>query len=146
MVTFNYTGLLGKSLPCAHRDQQIAEYSFFQFQNSCLVFTLFVHNQQGRNTISKDNITMAPGALPQSCVPLYCYRCCCCYLYYYYYYYYYYNCVNNKMLEYDWFLTALIYGLIRCFRSKLSDLTCPITSKNLRSFVMTHFLKQEYIS
>ena len=63
MVTFNY--LPGKSLPgtCAHRDQQIVEHSFFQFQNSCLVFTLFVHNQQGRNTISKDNITMAPGAL-----------------------------------------------------------------------------------
>ena len=40
------------------------------------------------------------------------------------------------MLEYDWFLTALIYGLIGCFRSKLSDLTCPITNKNLRSFVM----------
>ena len=147
MVTFNY--LPGKSLPgtCAHRDQQIAEHSFFQFQNSCLVITLFVHNQQGRNTVSKDNITTAPGALPQSCVPLYCYRCCCCYLYYYYYYYYYYyNCVNNKMLEYDWFLTALIYGLIGCFRSKLSDLTCPITNKNLRSFVMTHFLKHRNIS
>ena len=65
MVTFNY--LPGKSLPgtCAHRDQQIIEHSFFQFkiaaqfQNSCLVFTLFVHNQQGRNTISKDNITTA---------------------------------------------------------------------------------------
>ena len=38
------------------------------------------------------------------------------------------NCVNNKMLEYDWLLTALIYGLIGCFRSKLSDLTCPITN------------------
>ena len=32
------------------------------------------------------------------------------------------------MLEYDWLLTALIYGLIGCFRSKLSDLTCPITN------------------
>ena len=50
------------------------------------------------------------------------------------------------MLEYDWFLTALIYGLIGCFRSKLSDLTCPITNKNLRSFVMTHFLKHRNIS
>ena len=25
------------------------------------------------------------------------------------------NRVNNKMLEYDWLLTALIYGLIGCF-------------------------------
>ena len=32
------------------------------------------------------------------------------------------------MLEYDWLLTALIYGLIGCFRSKLSDLTCPISN------------------
>ena len=36
------------------------------------------------------------------------------------------NFVNNKLLEYDWLLTALIYGLIGCFRSKLSDLTRPI--------------------
>ena len=39
------------------------------------------------------------------------------------------NCVNNKMLEHDWLLTALIYALIGCFISKLSDLTCPITNK-----------------
>ena len=32
------------------------------------------------------------------------------------------------MLEHDWLLTALIYALIGCFRSKLSDLTCPITN------------------
>ena len=32
------------------------------------------------------------------------------------------------MLEYDWLLRALIYGLIGCSRSKLSDLTCPITN------------------
>ena len=32
------------------------------------------------------------------------------------------------MLKHDWLLTALIYDLIGCFRSKLSDLTCPITS------------------
>ena len=38
------------------------------------------------------------------------------------------NCVNNKMLEYDWLLTGLIYGLIGCFRSKLSDFTCLITN------------------
>ena len=38
------------------------------------------------------------------------------------------DCVNNKMLEYDWLLTALIYGLIGCFKYKLSDLTCPITN------------------
>ena len=31
------------------------------------------------------------------------------------------------MIEYDWLLTALIYGLIGCFRSKLSDLTYSIT-------------------
>jgi len=31
------------------------------------------------------------------------------------------------MLEHDWLLTALIYTLIGCFRSKLSDLTCSIT-------------------
>ena len=33
------------------------------------------------------------------------------------------------MLEHDWLLTALIYTLIiiGCFRSKLSDLTHPIT-------------------
>ena len=37
------------------------------------------------------------------------------------------DCVNNKMLEYDWLLTALICGSISRFRSKLSDLTCPIT-------------------
>ena len=28
------------------------------------------------------------------------------------------NCVNNKMLQYDWCLTALIYSLIGCIRSK----------------------------
>ena len=39
------------------------------------------------------------------------------------------DCVNvNNMLKYDWLLTALIYGLIGCFRSKLSDLTCSITN------------------
>ena len=36
--------------------------------------------------------------------------------------------VNNNMLGYDWLLTALIYGLIGCFKSKLSDLICPITN------------------
>ena len=38
------------------------------------------------------------------------------------------------MLEYDWLLTAFIYGLIGCFRSRLSDLTCPIT--NITNFVI----------
>ena len=33
------------------------------------------------------------------------------------------NCVNNKMLEYDWLLTALIYG---SFRSNVSELNYPI--------------------
>ena len=28
------------------------------------------------------------------------------------------NCVNNKMLEYDWFLTAHIYSLILLCNSK----------------------------
>ena len=37
-------------------------------------------------------------------------------------------CVNNKILEYDLLLKALIYGLNDCFRSRLSDLTCPITN------------------
>ena len=36
--------------------------------------------------------------------------------------------VNNKMLEHDWLLTALIYRLIGCLRSKLFDLACPITN------------------
>ena len=36
--------------------------------------------------------------------------------------------VNKKMLEYDRLLTALIYGLIECFRSKVSHLTCTITN------------------
>ena len=49
------------------------------------------------------------------------------YYHYYYCYYYYYNCVNNKMLEYDWLLRAFTFGLIGCFRSKLSASTCPIT-------------------
>ena len=35
---------------------------------------------------------------------------------------------QNPRSEYDWLLTALIYGLIDCFRSTLSDLTCPITN------------------
>ena len=35
------------------------------------------------------------------------------------------------MLEYDWLLTALTYGLISCFRSKLSDQTCPIRCTNI---------------
>ena len=39
-----------------------------------------------------------------------------------------YNCVNNKMLKHDWLLTALIYPLIGCLRSKLSDLARPITT------------------
>ena len=32
------------------------------------------------------------------------------------------------MLEHEWLLTALIYAFTGCFRSKLSDLTCPITN------------------
>ena len=44
------------------------------------------------------------------------------------------DCVNNKILEHDWLLTAHICALIGCFRSKLSDLTCPIT--NICKFVI----------
>ena len=32
------------------------------------------------------------------------------------------------MLDYAWLLTALIYGLIARFRSKLSDFTYPVTN------------------
>ena len=32
---------------------------------------------------------------------------------------------NNKMLEHDWLLTALLYALIGCFRSKLSESARP---------------------
>ena len=37
------------------------------------------------------------------------------------------KCVNSKMPEYDRLLTALVCDFIGCFRSNLSDLTCPIT-------------------
>ena len=40
------------------------------------------------------------------------------------------NCVNNKMHEYDWLLTALIYGSIGFLRSKLSDFSCLIPLAN----------------
>ena len=40
---------------------------------------------------------------------------------------------QNPRSEYDWLLTALIYGLIDCFRSILSDLTCSI-----QTFVIGH--------
>ena len=38
------------------------------------------------------------------------------------------NCVSNKILEYDWLLTAPYLWLNWLFQSKLSDLTCPITN------------------
>jgi len=38
------------------------------------------------------------------------------------------NCVNNNRLEHEWLLKALTYGLIGCFSSKLSNLTCLITN------------------
>ena len=44
------------------------------------------------------------------------------------------------MLEHDWLLTALIYVLIGCFRSKLSDLTCAITNICNRPFSLVHFV------
>ena len=40
------------------------------------------------------------------------------------------------MLEYDWLLTAVIFGLIGCFWSKLSDLTCPVTKKDCGYLVL----------
>ena len=49
-------------------------------------------------------------------------------LFSFYCYYYCHNCVNNKILEHDWLLAALIYGLIGSFGPKLSDLTHPITN------------------
>ena len=37
------------------------------------------------------------------------------------------NCVVNKMLKHDWLSKALIYCLISCLRSTLSELTtCPV--------------------
>ena len=53
------------------------------------------------------------------------------------------------MLEYDWLqlLTAPIYGLIVCFRSKLFDLTCPITNSFNRivkqQIEIKHFIADE---
>ena len=44
------------------------------------------------------------------------------------------DCVNNKMLEHDWLLTALIYAIIGCFRSNLSD--------NLQTFVIGQLSSQ----
>ena len=57
-----------------------------------------------------------------------------------------YNCVNNKMLERDWLLTALMYALIGCFRSKLSDLTCPITNICNRSSQIGQFSSKKKLS
>ena len=51
------------------------------------------------------------------------------------------NCVNKKMLEYDWLLKSLINGLIDCFWSKVSDLTCP-TYKHLYSDRPNRTVKQ----
>ena len=49
--------------------------------------------------------------------------------------------VSIKMLEYDWLLAALIYSLIDCFRSKLSDLTCPITNIIAKAAICSADLK-----
>ena len=49
------------------------------------------------------------------------------------------NCVTNKMLEFDWFLTAPNYGLFCCFRSKLSELIWPL---RLQTFVIGQLVKQ----
>ena len=38
----------------------------------------------------------------------------------------------TKMLEHDWLLTARIYGLISCFRSKIFDLTSPLQTFVIR--------------
>ena len=52
------------------------------------------------------------------------------------------NSVNNKMHEYDWLLTTLICGLIDCFRSKVSDLTCSITNICNRTYLPNWTVKQ----
>ena len=74
---------------------------FFTFLELKFVSGMFVHCFAGKGAVL---------------LSLYC----CFYYYNYsyhhhhcnYYNYYCYNCVNNKMLEYDWFLTAHIYSLI----------------------------------
>ena len=52
-------------------------------------------------------------------------------------------CVNNRILEYNWLLTALIYGLIGCFGSKLSDLASPITNICNRTDQIGHLTEQQ---
>ena len=54
----------------------------------------------------------------------------------------------NKLPEYDWLLTVLIYGLIGCFRSKVSDLTRPIPNRPNRTvkqqIKIKHFMPLAY--
>ena len=44
------------------------------------------------------------------------------------------NCVNNKMLEYMWPLTALLSGLINCFKSELQEVHLFTSLMNLLSW------------
>ena len=44
------------------------------------------------------------------------------------------NCVNNKMLEYMWPLTALLSGLINCFKSELQEVHVFTSLMNLLSW------------
>ena len=48
------------------------------------------------------------------------------------------NCINSKMLEHDWLLAALIYGLIGFFRSKLNSIF--ITIVGIELFIAILFL------
>ena len=48
------------------------------------------------------------------------------------------NWVNNKLLEYDWLLTVLIYGLIGRVRSKLSGLPNRAVKQQIK---IKHFMQ-----
>ena len=47
------------------------------------------------------------------------------------------NCVNNKMLEYMWLLTAPLSGLINCFKSELQEFTSHMNLLSWRLQVQT---------
>ena len=44
------------------------------------------------------------------------------------------NCVNNKMLKYTWLLTALLSGLINCFKFELQEVHAFTSHLNLLSW------------
>ena len=47
------------------------------------------------------------------------------------------NCVNNKMLEYMWLLTAPLSGSINCFKSELQEFTSHMNLLSWRLQVQT---------